>query len=124
MDPDPYPIPLLLLIDPAANASTYFLVGGILIILLLLSALLSGSEVAFFSLSADQRTSLRESEGASEKAVSHLLERPQQLLATLLIAINFVKMEDESDSRNFAKIRNYFQIKIDYLPENISDHIQ
>lgn len=40
------------------------------------------------------------------------------------IAINFVKMEDESDSRNFAKIRNYFQIKIDYLPENISEHIQ
>ena len=92
MDPDPYPIPLLLLIDPAANASTYFLVGGILIILLLLSALLAGSEVAFFSLNADQRTSLRESEGASEKAVSHLLERPQQLLATLLIAINFVNI--------------------------------
>lgn len=92
MDPDPYPIPLLLLINPAANASTYFLIGGILIILLLLSALLSGSEVAFFSLNAEQRTSLRESEGASEKAVSHLLESPQQLLATLLIAINFVNI--------------------------------
>ena len=92
MDPDPYPIPLLLFIDPAANLTTYFLVGGILIILLLLSALLSGSEVAFFSLNAEQRTSLRESEVASEKAVSHLLERPQQLLATLLIAINFVNI--------------------------------
>jgi len=40
------------------------------------------------------------------------------------IAINFVKMEDESDSRNFNKIRNYFQIKIDYLPENIMDYLQ
>ena len=87
MDPDPYPIPLLLLINPAANASTYVLIGAILIILLLLSALLAGSEVAFFSLNAEQRASLRENEGASEKAVSHLLERPQQLLATLLIAI-------------------------------------
>ena len=92
MDPDPYPIPLLLSINPAANASTYVLIGAILIILLLLSALLAGSEVAFFSLNAEQRASLRESEGASEKAVSHLLERPQQLLATLLIAINFVNI--------------------------------
>jgi len=92
MDPDPYPIPLLLLINSASNASTYFLIGGLLIILLLLSALLAGSEVAFFSLNAEQRTSLRESDGTSEKAVSHLLENPQQLLATLLIAINFVNI--------------------------------
>ena len=92
MDPDPYPIPLLLSINPAANASTYVLIGAILIILLLLSALLAGSEVAFFSLNAEQRASLRESDGTSEKAVSHLLERPQQLLATLLIAINFVNI--------------------------------
>ena len=68
------------------------ILNEILIILLLLSALLAGSEVAFFSLNAEQRASLRENEGASEKAVSHLLERPQQLLATLLIAINFVNI--------------------------------
>lgn len=92
MDSDPYPIPFLLLFEPITSAGTFFLVGGILFILLLLSALLAGSEVAFFSLNAEQRTSLRESEGTSEKAVSHLLERPQQLLATLLIAINFVNI--------------------------------
>ena len=57
MDPDPYPIPFLLSINPAANASTYVLIGAILIILLLLSALLAGSEVAFFSLNAEQRAS-------------------------------------------------------------------
>jgi superfamily II DNA/RNA helicase len=40
------------------------------------------------------------------------------------IAINFVKMDDESDMRNFNKIRNYFKIKIDFLPENIMEYLQ
>jgi gliding motility-associated protein GldE len=60
--------------------------------LLFLSAVLAGSEVAFFSLNADQRISLRESEVSSEKTVSQLLDKPQQLLATLLISINFVNI--------------------------------
>jgi gliding motility-associated protein GldE len=60
--------------------------------LLFLSAVLAGSEVAFFSLNADQRISLRESEISTEKTVSQLLDKPQQLLATLLIAINFVNI--------------------------------
>jgi gliding motility-associated protein GldE len=60
--------------------------------LLFLSAVLAGSEVAFFSLNADQRISLRESEVSSEKKVSQLLDKPQQLLATLLISINFVNI--------------------------------
>jgi gliding motility-associated protein GldE len=72
--------------------SSIALISFILVALLFLSAVLAGSEVAFFSLNADQRISLRESEVSSEKTVSQLLDKPQQLLATLLIAINFVNI--------------------------------
>jgi gliding motility-associated protein GldE len=72
--------------------SSIALISFVLVALLFLSAVLAGSEVAFFSLNADQRIYLRESEVSSEKKVSVLLEKPQQLLATLLISINFVNI--------------------------------
>lgn len=92
MEADPFPIHLLTIIDPNLPLSSVFFIGIILIALLFLSALLAGSEVAFFSLNADQRAALRDSDNPAEKAVSLLLDKPQQLLATLLIAINFVNI--------------------------------
>jgi putative hemolysin len=92
MDPDPLPNLLLLALEPSISVSSVAFISFILVALLFLSAVLAGSEVAFFSLNADQRISLRESEISSEKAVSHLLDKPQQLLATLLISINFVNI--------------------------------
>jgi len=92
MEADPFPIHLLSFIDPNLSISSVLFIGVILIALLFLSALLAGSEVAFFSLNADQRAALRESDNPDEKAVSALLDNPQQLLATLLIAINFVNI--------------------------------
>lgn len=92
MEADPFPIHLLTIIDPNLSLSSVFFIGIILIALLFLSALLAGSEVAFFSLNADQRSALRDSDNPAEKAVSLLLDKPQQLLATLLIAINFVNI--------------------------------
>jgi gliding motility-associated protein GldE len=92
MEADPFPIHLLSFIDPNLSISSVLFIGIILIALLFLSALLAGSEVAFFSLNADQRAALRESDNPDEKAVSALLDNPQQLLATLLIAINFVNI--------------------------------
>jgi putative hemolysin len=92
MEADPFPIHLLSSINPNLNISSVLFIGIVLIGLLLLSALLAGSEVAFFSLNADQRAALRDSDNPSEKAVSALLDKPQQLLATLLISINFVNI--------------------------------
>jgi gliding motility-associated protein GldE len=92
MEADPFPIHLLGFIDPNLPLSSVFFIGLILIALLFLSALLAGSEVAFFSLNAEQRAALRESDNPAEKAVSLLLDKPQQLLATLLISINFVNI--------------------------------
>jgi gliding motility-associated protein GldE len=92
MDPDPLPNLVLLAMEPSISVSSIAFISFVLVALLFLSAVLAGSEVAFFSLNADQRISLRESETSSEKTVSQLLDKPQQLLATLLIAINFVNI--------------------------------
>lgn len=64
----------------------------VLIILLLCSAMISGSEVAYFSLSpADIKNLDEQPEGANER-ISKLLSRPSKLLATILIFNNLVNI--------------------------------
>jgi putative hemolysin len=65
---------------------------GILILLLLLNAIISGSEVAMFSLTNEERSRCRESENSRERSIIKLLDNPQRLLATLLIFINLVNI--------------------------------
>lgn len=66
----------------------------ILILLLLISALVSGSEAAFFSLSPSDKETLKENEGTSRNAafVNKLINSPKDLLATILITNNFVNV--------------------------------
>lgn len=61
-------------------------------ILLLCSALISGSEAAFFSLSPQDKEDLRNDESKSSQTVLHLLARPKGLLATILVVNNFVNV--------------------------------
>ncbi len=61
-------------------------------VLLLLSALVSGSEVAFFSLTANDYEELEQSGTASGKIILSIRERPRYLLATILIANNFINI--------------------------------
>lgn len=62
------------------------------VLLLLCSALVSGSEVAFFSLSPAERDILENEKSASSDRALKLIERPQRLLATILITNNFVNI--------------------------------
>lgn len=55
-----------------------------LMILLFLSAVISGAEVAFFSLSADDRNRCRDGNNR-EKKIAYLLDSPRHLLATMLV---------------------------------------
>lgn len=64
----------------------------ILALLLLMSSLVSGTESAFFSLSPAQIKNFDESEVKSNKLVLQLLHKPERLLATLLIANNFINV--------------------------------
>ncbi len=64
----------------------------ILILLLICSALVSGSETAFFSLSPADLESLKQRGGKSDKAIINLLSVPKKLLATILISNNFINV--------------------------------
>jgi putative hemolysin len=85
--------PSFLLAD-ILSAPNYFYVFSFLTIavLLFMSAMISASEVAFFSLKADDLDRCRESEDASEKSIVDLLKKPRLLLATILIMNNFVNV--------------------------------
>ncbi len=60
--------------------------------LLILSALISASEVAFFSLSPQAIDDIKQSNKKTDKRIFSLLQDPQKLLATILIANNFVNV--------------------------------
>lgn len=64
----------------------------ILIILLFFSAMVSGSEIAFFSLGSIEKNELKQSGSNKDNLVIALTETPKRLLATILIANNFVNV--------------------------------
>lgn len=64
----------------------------VMLVLLFFSALISGSEVAFFSLSLSQVEKIRKLKNATDKHLLSLLERPKRLLATILIANNVINI--------------------------------
>lgn len=57
-----------------------------------MSAMISASEVAFFSLRADDFERCRQSDDPSDKNIVQLLKKPRVLLATILIMNNFVNV--------------------------------
>jgi len=63
----------------------------VIVLLIVCSALISGSEVAFFSLSPSEKEELK-AEGEENNLVLSLLERPRKLLATILVVNNFVNI--------------------------------
>lgn len=65
---------------------------AIIVLLIVCSGLVSGSEVAFFSLEPKDHASLSELDTKSSRQVISLLERPKKLLATILIANNFINI--------------------------------
>lgn len=61
-------------------------------ILLFFSAMISGSEVAFFSLTPLHIRALKENPSRKEVLVLRLLEKPERLLASILITNNFINV--------------------------------
>jgi putative hemolysin len=64
----------------------------ILLVLLLFSGLISGAEIAFFSLSASDKESINESKQKSHHFIRNLLKVPDKLLATILISNIFINV--------------------------------
>lgn len=68
------------------------ILGIISLVLLMLSAMASGSEVAFFSLKRADIADLENRSDASSRRVIDLLDNPDRLLATILVTNNMVNI--------------------------------
>jgi len=64
----------------------------VMVLLLFCSALISGSEVALFSLSPQQISGIEAEENQKNRRLLKLLRMPEELLATILIGNNFVNV--------------------------------
>lgn len=88
MDEDPQQI-LFLVLEKASLDLGLAIAILFIFLLLLCSALISGSEVAFFSLDAAKWDSEKEDD---IEPIKKLLKRPNYLLATILISNNFINV--------------------------------
>jgi putative hemolysin len=85
--------PSYILLQLAAGLSLMSFVSlAVIVVLLIMSGLVSGSEVAFFSLKPDDLDRCRESEESHDKTIIALLHNPRKLLATILIMNNLVNV--------------------------------
>ena len=88
MDPDP---PSLIQLFFSIDYTQIFSVL-IMVVLLICSALISGAEVAFFSLTPANITAENGKMTNTQKIVVRLLEKPKKLLATILVANNSINI--------------------------------
>ncbi|MDG1393522.1 MAG: gliding motility-associated protein GldE [Flavobacteriaceae bacterium] len=85
MDPEPFSL--------LPDFDSTLLTGSIaLAILLLASALISGAEVALFSLTQKDLDEAKETKSKSFEIIIELLKRPKKLLASILVANNFINI--------------------------------
>ncbi|QED38275.1 gliding motility-associated protein GldE [Antarcticibacterium arcticum] len=88
MDPDP---PSLISLFLSFDYSQIFSIV-MLFVLLICSALISGAEVAFFSLTPASFMTETGKRSNAQKIVVRLLEKPKKLLATILVANNSINI--------------------------------
>ncbi len=77
--------------DTFSPTNTTIVIIAILV-LLLTSAVIAGAETAFFSLSGKDVDYLKTKERGSARIATQLLEHPKMLLATILVANNFINI--------------------------------
>ena len=78
-----------LIIEPGGGVILFML---LILILLILSALVSSAESAFFSLSPQDTEKLTRENSSKSNLIIDLLNKPQELLATIVITNNFLNV--------------------------------
>ncbi len=87
------PLPEWVLVNLFASTSFFYAASILLLgVLLILSALISGAEAAFFSLSAEELAHYRNHYKTGSNPILLLLEKPKQLLATILVFNSFINV--------------------------------
>ncbi len=93
-DSDPHLYSFKILLSVLNGNMSVSLIIGLAVVLLLIffSAMISGSEIAFFSFSPANLKQVRESDSGRNRIILALLDMPKRLLATILIVNNFVNV--------------------------------
>jgi len=92
LDPEPY-LNTTTFLNIFYNADTFTLISIFATaILLVFSGLISGSEVAFFSINKNELLKLKSSKSKNCKLILKTLDSPNYLLATILIANNLINI--------------------------------
>ncbi|PKR79910.1 gliding motility-associated protein GldE [Brumimicrobium salinarum] len=90
---DTDPLSFFLLSTPNIDIGFGFWIALlVLVVLLISSALISGSEVAFFSLSPEEKQEIHDQNEPYTETANRLLNNPKSLLAIILITNNFVNV--------------------------------
>lgn len=76
----------------AGSSAGLFISLGLIALLLMGSALISGSEVAFFSLTPSHLVDISKSKQPGTRRILGLLDKPRYLLSTILITNNFINI--------------------------------
>ncbi len=92
LDPDPHLLHVMLSNFYKGFPPAAFITIAILIVMLIVSGLISGSETAFFSLQPADLNKLKKNHGKRGKKVISLRNKPKELLATILISNNFINV--------------------------------
>ena len=80
----------------------------LIIVLLICSALISGSEVAFFSLSKTDLKKISSSNIKNIKLIALLRSKPRRLLATLLVSNNFINISIVLLLASFGQLFDFY----------------
>lgn len=105
----------LILLDAFINMpdSSVFFANLIIFFLIGISALMSASEIAFFSLTQVELDNLRESDNSTDNRVAKLLDRPRNLLSTILVINNLANVGIIITSYFVTKkMFNFFDIQV------------
>jgi len=93
-DSDPYiqSVNILLAIYQGNIAPGVLIAAPVVFVLLLLSAAISGSEIAYFFLNPSQLKDIKSKKSKTGQLVLSLIDKPKRLLATILISNNFINV--------------------------------
>ncbi|MDD4632435.1 MAG: gliding motility-associated protein GldE [Proteiniphilum sp.] len=91
MDPDPLPL-LAFLIPGFSPVASDYLLTALTLLLVIINAIISGSEIAFFSVDKNFTEQMHSSEKPARVYISRLLNKPEKLSASLIIAYNFLNV--------------------------------
>jgi putative hemolysin len=94
IDPEPstalLQIFLLALNQPIDHS--FFILLGVMLLLIMSSGVISGSEVSFFSINTKMLAKLDKSKNLFDQSIVRLVRKPKKLLATILIANNLINI--------------------------------